>query len=215
MDNEVKIGEQPENEQVQENVKEEGTTTSENGSSFGKFSSAESLLSAYNNLQAEFTRKCQKLSELEKKVDNVKEEQIEEKVTPTYENEDWNRKVATFLENNEEAKNFSKEICDEIVNSPELSLKSDALELAWAKIKAEKYKAPEDMVKDNEFVENFILSNDEIKKKVLDIYIRQISENKAPPTISSSVKGAINLSPKSSPKSLDDARRIVEQLLKV
>ena len=33
--------------------------------SIGKFKNTESLLSAYNNLQAEFTRKCQKLSELE------------------------------------------------------------------------------------------------------------------------------------------------------
>ena len=33
--------------------------------SIGKFKNTESLYSAYNNLQAEFTRKCQKLSELE------------------------------------------------------------------------------------------------------------------------------------------------------
>ena len=42
---------------------EQETTT--DGSPIGKFKSVEALYSAYNNLQAEFTRKCQKLSELE------------------------------------------------------------------------------------------------------------------------------------------------------
>ena len=63
-------GEQPKAnscENVQERIVEEGTTCSQevNGS-LGKFKDAESLLSAYNNLQAEFTRKCQKLSQLQK-----------------------------------------------------------------------------------------------------------------------------------------------------
>ena len=34
----------------------------------GKFKDVSSLLTAYNNLQAEFTKKCQKLSEISKKV---------------------------------------------------------------------------------------------------------------------------------------------------
>ena len=46
------------------NVEKSGEGFSADGS-IGKFKNTESLLSAYNNLQAEFTRKCQKLSELE------------------------------------------------------------------------------------------------------------------------------------------------------
>ena len=45
--------------------------------SIGKFKNTESLLNAYNSLQAEFTRKCQRLSELESKAqsttDNVED----------------------------------------------------------------------------------------------------------------------------------------------
>ena len=44
--------------------------------SFGKFKSSEALLEAYNSLQAEFTKKCQRLSELEKEKTN---EQSQEK----------------------------------------------------------------------------------------------------------------------------------------
>lgn len=61
--------EQPEqhasNANVIENNEEEKVVTfdAEKGSQFGKFKDAKSLLDAYNNLQAEFTRKCQKLSQ--------------------------------------------------------------------------------------------------------------------------------------------------------
>lgn len=47
-----------------DNIENSGAQQKADGS-IGKFKNTESLLSAYNNLQAEFTRKCQKLSELE------------------------------------------------------------------------------------------------------------------------------------------------------
>ena len=36
--------------------------------SFGKFKSADALLSAYNSLQTEFTKRCQRIKELEDKI---------------------------------------------------------------------------------------------------------------------------------------------------
>ena len=40
------------------------------GSIYGKFKDAQSLLDAYNSLQSEFTRKSQKLADLQKQIDN-------------------------------------------------------------------------------------------------------------------------------------------------
>ena len=37
----------------------------ENGVSLGKFKSVDSLINAYNSLQSEFTKRCQKIKELE------------------------------------------------------------------------------------------------------------------------------------------------------
>lgn len=74
---EIKSGEQPvENlENVQSGIVESdgiGTTClNENTGSLGKFKDTSSLLSAYNSLQAEFTKKCQKLSELSKQIDGL------------------------------------------------------------------------------------------------------------------------------------------------
>ena len=44
------------------------TTTNSNCSTFGKFKDATSLLSAYDSLQAEFTRKSQKLADAERRI---------------------------------------------------------------------------------------------------------------------------------------------------
>ena len=65
MENEIKIGEQPLNldktqEEMKVGIDNGGQIQEENGSQLGKFNSPESLLEAYNNLQREFTKKCQK-----------------------------------------------------------------------------------------------------------------------------------------------------------
>ena len=68
MDNE-KIGEQPTVEQANapvEAIDNGAGGQSGSPSGFGKFKSAEALLAAYNALEAEFTRKSQRLSEIEK-----------------------------------------------------------------------------------------------------------------------------------------------------
>src|SRR5574344_1723568 len=124
MDN-FENGEQPNSEQALDSIVNDknenlGATTSQQGSLLGKFNSPEDLLKAYNNLQAEFTRKCQKLSEIQKQVpekgDNETSHEDEtKKLPPAYEQEDWRSKVAVFLTENERAKGFSREISDEIL----------------------------------------------------------------------------------------------------
>ena len=45
---------------------EEIYSENQEGSMLGKFKDAKTLLDAYNSLQSEFTRKCQKLAEFQK-----------------------------------------------------------------------------------------------------------------------------------------------------
>ena len=73
IDDKLINGEQPENLNVQTVATdgEKGTEKSDYGSPLGKFKDLDSLLNAYNELQSEFTRKCQRLSETEKKLQEV------------------------------------------------------------------------------------------------------------------------------------------------
>ena len=52
------------------------------GISYGKFKSAEALLSAYNSLQAEFTKRCQRIKELEKDANKENSLAKEKEATP-------------------------------------------------------------------------------------------------------------------------------------
>ena len=63
------IGEQPKDAVVQAVATENEGTNNPEGSPLGKFKDAKSLFGAYNELQSEFTRKCQKLSETQKILD--------------------------------------------------------------------------------------------------------------------------------------------------
>ncbi len=74
-------------------------------SEFGKFKSAQALLQAYNNLEAEFTKKCQKLSQLEKDKTDAPQSQI-----------DIDGELGKFLSQNGEAAAFSEEI-KELISS--------------------------------------------------------------------------------------------------
>ena len=217
--------EQPtQSEQAQEGIVDGenslGATTSqeEKGSQFGKFSCAEDLVNAYNNLQAEFTRKCQKLSEIQKHL--AEKETIEtslkdetENVSPAFMQENWRNKVAEFLQKNERASEFSREISKEILDDKSLQTSPNMLEIAWGRVLSKNFKTPEQIASENSFMEKYVLTNEEVSKKVFGNYLSQIQ--KAPHVIGGEIKGGLSLfSKKNKPQSLDDAKILAEKLFK-
>ena len=192
---------------------EENTTSSNSGSQYGKFKDADSLLTAYNNLQAEFTRKCQKLSELEKN-DKENLEKIELEKMPIFETDDWQNKVSNFLEQNKDAKKYANDISNYILNNPELQNDKNALELAWAKVVSEKYKSPESFVSDDKFVDDFVMSNEHIKQKIISKYIQDLEKNKLPPFVTKKQGGNVTFQLEKKATTLDEAKELVEAILK-
>ena len=80
--------------------KEVGATNGE--ASFGKFKDAESLVKAYNSLTAEFTKRCQKIKELESKLsENTEKTSVEDKT---------NREGITEEEKEEILKGYLKDV---------------------------------------------------------------------------------------------------------
>ena len=260
---EIKNGEQPEElaDNVQSGIVEcedSGTAClKDNSGSLGKFKDAESMLKAYNNLQAEFTRKCQKLSELSKKYEGENKERVQpdtftndedsldvtskpktvnyktpvfeedcslnkdvlekelakeesnahaeseqslslegnsnsEKAEniPIFKSEDWNEKVSAFLNQNYEAKEYSGEIANEILIDKNLQSSPHALELAWARVMKKEYALPKNLAQNQKFINEQILSREEIKRQVLDEYFKNLQNKKTPPLISASGKVA-------------------------
>ena len=194
------IGEQlPESVDAQENV-DMGALQSPQGSSLGKFKDAESLLDAYNNLQAEFTKKCQKLSEFEKKYESG---------ARVFENENWNNAVADFFEKHDKAKQFSREIANLIFSDESINRRPDALELAWAKVASENFRSPQDFLADKSFIERAVLEDETLKTRLLEKIVAGLSG--APPVIGGNGKNVSAKQP-SSPKTLSEAKEILKTM---
>ena len=215
---EKEIREQPEKEisNVQEGIvknEERGTALDDEASgSIGKFKDAESLMTAYNNLQAEFTRKCQKLSEVSKELEKFENSQKKEKAeqTPVFKSDTWKESVSAFLTQNEDAKEYSEEIASEIMADEKLQNSPDALELAWARVMKKEYALPRNLAQNDDFINNQILSQENIRDRVLKEYFTNIQKTKTPPIIAS--KGVVASVGQKQPTTMLEAKQMVEKL---
>lgn len=195
----------------------------ETGSPFGKFKDATSLLSAYNNLQAEFTRKSQKLKELEKlnspsgenvalPQESVPSENGE--IAPRYKSADWKKQVTDFLAQNPEAKEEAKAISKILLENRDIACSKDCLSLAYKLAIANKYVKPALLANDEEFLGKYIVNNSRAKELIIDEYIKSL---KARPTAPATISGqAQSLSPTKPHKitSLDEAKTTIEKMFK-
>ena len=169
------LSEQAKNGIVEKKDIDVASTSQPEGSQFGKFSCAEDLVNAYNNLQAEFTRKCQKLSEIQKEIAEKENEETSLKkdetknISPAFENENWRSLVANFLQENEKAREFSRDISNEILKDKDLQNSPNMLDIAWGRVLAKNYKTPEQIAKESCFMDKYVLNNEEIKNDNLAI----------------------------------------------
>ena len=210
------LGEQPENQnkenvqsEIVEEVKEGTTCPCENEGSLGKFKDTTSLLSAYNSLQAEFTKKCQKLSEITKQLNDYQTLNKEESM-PVFADDNWQENVSNFLSKNTEAQKYSGEIANEILMDKNLQSSPNALELAWARVMQKNYAEPEKLSNDQNFINEKILSRDDVKKQVLEEYFKNLQNVKTPPVITSD--GSVASIVEKKPTTMQKAKLAVEKL---
>ena len=185
-----------EGSQVQEDMQH---SEAENGETVGKFKDANALLEAYNNLEKEFTKKCQRLSELEK--DKIKEEEeLNKKVE---------EKLALFLSSNGEATNYKDELVEKVKSDDSLKKMDDPFSYVWAEMVFDKIK---NQKTSDEAVKNYILGNENLKNAVIESYINQLSGNKSPIIISSNGNRVATVATQN-PANLDDAKKYLIDLL--
>jgi len=170
-----------------------------------KFKDAKSLLEAYNNLQREFTRRSQKLNELEKEVNK---NQTEEVATFESDSENWHEVVARFIEANPKAKIYATEISEEIINDRSLSI-----ERAYEKVLAKHFVEPNTLANDEEFLNRYIYSNEQIRERILQEFFEGLKNNPVPKLMGLN-KGEINMTSKHSPTTIADAGKLALDMLK-
>ena len=162
-------------EQPTQNAAESETidAAKEVGSMYGKFKDATSLLNAYKNLEAEFTRKSQRVAQLEKiamenskevasrKCDALEEDKNEsvpsENATNEFsDKEKWQKSVNEFFSNNPEATEYKSRMSRILHENPEYMKSPKCLDLAFKLARAEGLKRPADIIKDQKFIERTV-----------------------------------------------------------
>lgn len=214
LENEVVNGEQPKDQVVQAMEMGEKGTKGIEGSPLGKFKDAEVLLDAYNELQSEFTRKCQKLSEVQKQLEEQKTAEDGDKDGLNSSKEfAWSGKLDEFLQNHHNADKMMEDITNEIINDENLSDCDDALDKAYYRIMEKKFIPHDDLAKNEEFLNKYIYSNDVIKNKIINDYISSLQDIKSPiQTIKMGQIGSVASTPRFN--SLSDASKYVENMFK-
>jgi len=205
------------NEQI---IEDKGVTehVSPDSSTFGKFKDATSLLNAYNNLEKEFTKKSQKLSELTKQGEqniDTNKDLISSESLPIFKQINWQTKVNQFFQDNPDAKSFSKDIANILLSDNELAKNSKCLDYAYALVELKNKIKPADLMNDPNFIKD-ILANENIKQKIIAQYLNSVSQSKHNVKfISGEPKSISPTRPSYKPKTIQEASNVLKKLLQI
>ncbi len=177
------------------------------GSKYGKFRDAETLLNAYNNLQSDYTKKCQALSQLQKECEDKGLNKSPEQLS-----KDWEEKVKSFFEANVKAKKYEKDLANIIMQDKEIASSDNPLDNAWNKFLKENFMDKDELALDEDFLQKYIYSNNKIKNKIMEDYFSVLSLGDAPTLISAQRGSKTFLSPPNKPKTIKEAGKIAEDL---
>lgn len=180
-----------------ETIGTEADGKNEKKSEYGKFRNPEELLRAYGELEREFTRRSQKLAELEK---------TGQRTQYSPDEEEWKAAVDGFFDALPSARGFAKEIAAELIAHPELKQDSNCLNNALTRVLLSKWKSPRELITDGQFLKEYVLSSDSVKQAVINEYLQNLREGKPPLALRGG--GQALVTPMSKPKSIEEAGKL-------
>lgn len=158
---------------------------------FGKFKNPSELYKAYCELEREFTKRSQKLKQLESQHGGfVSEEQ-------------WHEAVDKFFDKAPSAKHFAKEIACKIMDEPELKNDKNCLNIALTRVMLDKFKSPEELMQDGQFLEKYVFGSKDVKDRIVNEYLSDVRNNQPPITLVES--GTQCVAPSLKPRTIQEA----------
>lgn len=166
----------------------------------GKFKDAESLLKAYNSLQTEFTKKSQRLSELE---NSNTEFSREEKI---------NHAIKELEQNYNIAQRFSQDIKSAVKDIESADYKQIVQE-ELLKTLEKNYKTATEYVEDEQFLNDYVYNNQAIRDNIIRDYLASLT-NASPVRVVSKLSSSIPVSPPNAPATIQDAGKLAKNIIK-
>ena len=182
---------------IENNSNLDSDTNSE-GSSLGKFKNSDELLKAYQMLEKEFTKKCQKIKELEALNDN------EKKSPDSSDNDNISPKSVNNVSKNME----NKSLKDMLIETFSSAKKQENNFNEQTKREELNESLNEEQLKE------FIFSSSEIRNKFIENYLTEIQSQKTAPLMVNTINSNFCVMPKQKPKSITDAGEYAKEILK-
>lgn len=152
---------------------ENGTNKQDKKQTFGKFKNPEELLKAYLELEKEFTKKSQKLKTLEASNDEQ-----------DFDEESFKAAADKFFCETPSAKPFAKDIAIKIMEQPDLKRDKNCLSVALVKVLIDKFRTPEQLMQDGQFLKDYVLSSSKVKDAIINEYLQGLKDGQPPITLS-------------------------------
>lgn len=166
----------------------------------GKFKDAESLLKAYNSLQTEFTKKSQRLSELEhSKEEFSREEKINQAIKDLEQNHNIAQKFCQEIKlavKDVDAQDYSGVVKDELLKNLEKN-----------------YKTASEYIADEQFLTDFVYNNPTIRENIIREYLANLT-NASPVRVASNISSSIPISPPNIPTTIKEAGSLAKNIIK-
>ena len=231
------------NEQIEaeEGLPEEQSLKVDNKDSYGKFNSADALLSAYNNLEAQFTKRSQELKKLQKEYDQLKSEQAQptekkevliwESASKPVQDETGSAVVeqpcdsaSDLAESSEE--NIAKEVALFLSRNPEASnfaeeiaqktslrgeVEEGFLERAYIAVLQDQIKAEQNKIND-EFIYSRASETPAVKEKIIRDYLGGLTSSKGVTLLSQG--GQTVIMPPKKPTSIYEAGEMATEIIR-
>jgi len=187
--------------EVNQNAEKSVSQITDKGSvNYGKFKDAESLLKAYNSLQTEFTKKSQRLSELENsKTEFTREEKI-------------NKAIKELEQNYDIAQQFSQQI-KQSIKDVECEDYREIVQNELIKNLQQTYKTASDYMQDEAFLNNYIYSNQAIRDNIIRDYLANLTST-SPVRVVSNISSSIPIAPPNIPATIQEAGKLAKNIIK-
>ena len=186
----------------------------------GKFKSVQALRDAYDSLQAEFTKKCQLLSEIQKDKtcetasENQETSAVEEMYREESKGEDANEKefdeegLSEFLSQFGEAEGYAEEIKSRFPSVKAQNVSPYAV--AWAEVLMDNLKNKK--ASSDPIINQYVLSDENFRNKIIEQYLNDLKNSQPPIVISSQSGERLSGVMPDSPKTLAEAKKRVEKM---
>ena len=174
---------------------------------YGKFNSLESLVDAYNSLQSEFTRRCQKVKELEREIEmsNSKNQPNKE-----FEENDILREKSTILQIFPQTKDMVESLVE--IAEKNGDNQNGRLYRAYAEILLKEKEESEKMYNSLEYLTKQVELNPSLYESVVRSYLNKINSH-APSLHLTSGNGTAFITPPSKPKTITEAGNLAKEIL--